>query len=166
MGFGLNFLPVQPIYILWSATITTAWIRKWGTTMGARVESYGSAGQTVPIWNPIDGDKPAARAEKEVGGGSWTFPPVANHVSQDTMKVFSAVDSFMNLGNSDRLSGFASLSPEEKDKFLQVLAKLVKSGFVGYEVLEIDGQPTKCDIDMQIGDRRTYGAKRYTDYQP
>lgn len=131
--------------------------------MGARVESYGVAGQSVPAWLPIDGDFPAAQAEKEVGVGLKTLPSVANNVSDDTMKVFNAVDSFMNLGNSDRLSGFFSLSSSEQDKFLKVLAKLIKSGFVGYEVLEINGEPMRCDIDLQIGDTRTYNAKRYDD---
>ena len=133
--------------------------------MGFRVESYGIDGQAVPIWAPKTDDKSAARAEKAVGVDSWTLPSVANNVSTDTIKVFNAVDSFMNLGSSDRLSGFLSLSSEEKEQFAKVLSKLIKSGFVGYEVLEIDGQPTRCDIDLQIGDRRTYGAKRYSYYQ-
>jgi hypothetical protein len=58
------------------------------------------------------------------------------------------------------------LSPEERDEFLQMLAKLMKDGVVGYEILKNDeGQPEKHYISNEIGDERISGFKPYEEYE-
>jgi hypothetical protein len=78
----------------------------------------------------------------------------------NTSKVLNKVEQFMNLGSSDRLS-IDDLSPSEKKEFLTMLSKLIKNGYMGYEVLDINGRPEKHDIDMEIGDQRIVGSKLY-----
>jgi hypothetical protein len=78
----------------------------------------------------------------------------------NTSKAFAKLDNFLNLGKSDRLDT-GDLNEEEKKEFLKMLADLIKSGVVGYEVLEVNGKPEKHYMVNQIGDERTNGAKLY-----
>ncbi len=75
-------------------------------------------------------------------------------------KAFKKIDDFLNLGKPDRLDT-SDLSPAEKEEFLKILANLLKKGIVGYEILEVNGQPEKHYIVNQIGDERIRGAKLY-----
>ena len=78
----------------------------------------------------------------------------------NTSKALDKVNDFLNLGKSDR-TDISDLSPEEREEFLKMLADLLKSGIVGYEVRKVDGKPEKHFIVNQIGDRRLYGTKLY-----
>ena len=78
----------------------------------------------------------------------------------NTSKAFDKLNDFMNLGKPDRMD-ISDLSPEEMEEFLKMLADLLKSGFVGYEIREVDGKPEKHFIVNQIGDERLYGTKLY-----
>jgi len=78
----------------------------------------------------------------------------------NTSKAFAKIDSFLNLGKSDRLDT-DDLNEEEKKEFLKMLADLIKEGIVGYEVLEVNGKPERHYIVNQIGDERIYDAKLY-----
>jgi type II secretory pathway component PulF len=78
----------------------------------------------------------------------------------DTSKAFAKLDSFLNLGKRDRLD-LSDLNESEKSEFLKMLATLLQKGFVGYEVLEVNGKPEKHYIVNQIGDQRINGAKLY-----
>ncbi len=93
-------------------------------------------------------------------GGAKEAVKISLSASSD---VFKAVDSFYNMGEGDRLSAYGNLSESDKAEFLKVVASLSKSGYMGYEVLKINGQPEKHDIDMQIGDEETYDAPLYPD---
>lgn len=93
-------------------------------------------------------------------GQGGTQSPVSVSLSASS-DVFKAVDSFYNLGGDDRLSSYSSLSESDKAEFIKVVASLAQSGYMGYEVLKINGQPEKHDIDMQIGDEATYNAPLY-----
>ncbi|OGV39586.1 MAG: hypothetical protein A2020_02660 [Lentisphaerae bacterium GWF2_45_14] len=84
---------------------------------------------------------------------------VINNVDCD---VFQAVDDFLYLNKSDRLGSFFNLKGEGKEKFFQILAKLLKEGIIGYEKLELkDGTVEKHFIETEIGNRRLKGAKYY-----
>lgn len=83
----------------------------------------------------------------------------------NTSKVFKRLDDFMNLGKSDRLN-IDDLNPKEKQEFLKMLTDLIKKGVIGYEVLEVNGKPEKHYIDLEIGDKRIYGAKLYKKTDP
>lgn len=78
----------------------------------------------------------------------------------NTSKVFSKVDSFFNLGNSDRLNT-GKLNSADKKEFLKMVSTLLKNGVVGYEVLKVKGKPEKHFIVTEIGDQRIKGAKLY-----
>ena len=83
----------------------------------------------------------------------------------NTSKAFKKLDDFFNLGKADRLNT-DDLNPKEKQEFLKMLSDLIKKGVVGYEILEVNGKPEKHYIDMEIGDRRIYGAKLYKKTDP
>ena len=87
------------------------------------------------------------------------IPAVINEAGKSD--VFSAVDDFFNLGNSDRLSAYSNLSDKDKASFVKIVAELAKQGYVGYEILEVNGQPEKHSIESQIGDERVKNAKLY-----
>jgi len=87
------------------------------------------------------------------------LPSVINEAGKSDL--FGAVDNFFNLGKSDRLNSYYNLSDKDKESFLKVVSELMKQGYVGYEILEIDGQPEKHSIESQIGDSRTSNAKLY-----
>lgn len=81
--------------------------------------------------------------------------------SQD---VFTAVDSFFNLGKSNRFDDFHSLSSEDKETFIKIVADLAKSGYMGYEELLVNNKIERHDIVNKIGDERIRGAKVYDEY--
>jgi hypothetical protein len=83
----------------------------------------------------------------------------------NTSKVFNKLDNFLNLGKPGRLD-LKDLNPKEKDEFLKMLAKLLKAGIVGYEVLDVNGKPEKHYIVNEIGDERIRGAKLYKKKYP
>lgn len=86
-------------------------------------------------------------------------PDVINNVDSN---VFQAVDDFLYLNKSDRLGSFFNLNGEGKEKFFQIVGKLLKEGIIGYEKLELeDGTVEKHFIETEIGNRRLKGAKYY-----
>ncbi|MDD3127626.1 MAG: hypothetical protein PHT27_08425 [Candidatus Izemoplasmatales bacterium] len=86
-------------------------------------------------------------------------PDVINNVDCD---VFQAVDDFLYLNKSDRLDSFFSLNGKGKEKFFQIIAKLLKAGIIGYEKLELkDGTVEKHFIETELGNRKLKGAKYY-----
>jgi hypothetical protein len=87
-----------------------------------------------------------------------SFKDTAN--ISDTSKVFSQVDHFLNLGNPGRVD-VGSMSPADRKDFLKIVANLLHNGVVGYEVLNVNGQPEKHFIENEIGDTRIKGAKLY-----
>lgn len=80
----------------------------------------------------------------------------------NTSKAFNKLNDFMNLGKPGRLD-MSDLSPDEKEEFMKMLAKLLKEGIVGYEIIEVNGKPEKHYLVNQIGDKRLYGKKLYND---
>ncbi len=75
--------------------------------------------------------------------------------------VFTAVDNFYNLGRSGRFDSFHSLSPEDKEQFVKIVAELAKSGYVGFEELVVNKKVERHDISSQIGDQRLRSARVY-----
>lgn len=75
--------------------------------------------------------------------------------------VFSAVDDFFNLGKSGRFNSFHSLSPEDKEQFVTIVAELAKSGYVGFEELLVNKRVERHEITSQIGDQRLRLARVY-----
>lgn len=88
-----------------------------------------------------------------------TSPAVVNEIG--STDVFGAVDNFFNLGKSGRLNSYFNLSGQDKEDFLKIVSSLLQQGYVGYEMLEIDGQVEKHSIESQIGDKRASEAKIY-----
>ncbi|BCG46289.1 hypothetical protein GEOBRER4_n1079 [Citrifermentans bremense] len=96
-----------------------------------------------------------------VGDAASAGPEFVNiSTSQD---VFSAVDSFFNLGSSSRFDGFHNLSREDKESFVKIVAELAKAGYMGYEELRVDNKLERHEIANQMGDQRLRGAKVYDD---
>ncbi|WP_129126814.1 hypothetical protein [Geomonas oryzae] len=78
--------------------------------------------------------------------------------SQD---VFTAVDNFFNLGASNRFDAFHKLSPDDKEQFVQIVADLAKSGYMGYEELVVNKKVERHDLENKIADDRIRGARVY-----
>ena len=70
------------------------------------------------------------------------------------------MDSFLNLGDPGRVD-VGNMSPADKKEFIKIVANLLHKGVVGYEVLDVNGQPEKHFIENEIGDERIKGAKLY-----
>lgn len=96
------------------------------------------------------GSKKASMAES---------PSVINEIG--STDVFGAVDNFFNLGKSGRLNSYFNLSGRDKEDFLKIVSSLLQQGYVGYEMLEIEGQVEKHSVESQMGDTRASQAKIY-----
>lgn len=79
-------------------------------------------------------------------------------VSKD---VFTAVDNFFNMGRSGRFDAFHTLSPEDMESFVKIVAELAKSGYMGYEELVVNKKVERHEMTTQIGDDRLRGARVY-----
>lgn len=75
--------------------------------------------------------------------------------------VFSAVDSFFNLGRTGRFDAFHALSPDDKEQFVKIVAELAKSGYIGYEELIVNKKVERHEVLSQIGDHRLEKARVY-----
>ena len=78
----------------------------------------------------------------------------------NTAKAFAKLDNVLNLGKTDRLET-GKMNSAEREEFLKMLGATLKNHIVGYEILDINGQPEKHDVTNQIGDERSQGAKLY-----
>jgi len=101
--------------------------------------------------------------EKQNMQGETHITDDVNLNISSTAKAMNKVESFLNLGTNERMD-MDDLSPEERDQFLSMLSKLLKQGVVGYEVIEVDGEPEKHFIVNQIGNDRLEGAKLYDEF--
>lgn len=70
----------------------------------------------------------------------------------DYSKVFKSVDDFLDLGKAKSFNP-SELNDAEKEKYIQVIAKLLKKGIVGYHYYEKNGKVKKRFIETEIGDR-------------
>lgn len=70
----------------------------------------------------------------------------------DYSKVFKSVDDFLDLGKAKSFNP-SELNDAEKEKYIQVIAKLLKKGIVGYNYYEKNGKVRKRFIETEIGDR-------------
>lgn len=75
--------------------------------------------------------------------------------------VFSAVDDYFNLGRSGRFDAFHTLSPDDKEQFVKIVAELAKSGYMGYEELIVNKKVERHEMSNQINDDRLRDAKVY-----
>jgi len=111
------------------------------------------------VISSLDSDIPLSRgAQKVDGGSSPEADPVEISVSRE---VFTAVDSFFNLGKSGRFDDFHNLSREEQEQFVKIVAELAKTGYMGYEELTVNKKVERHDVLNQIGDQRLRSAELY-----
>lgn len=97
--------------------------------------------------------------DNEVSGGSG---PHGDFVDISASKdVFTAVESFFNLGKKNRFEDFHNLSPSDKEQFVMIVAELAKSGHVGYEELIVNNKIERHEVTDKIADERVRGAKVY-----
>jgi hypothetical protein len=133
----------------------------YNETLGIAAESYagpmakkmGSASLRV-----VTAQTAADSAEKAEGGLAADAASVNLSASTD---VFSAVDSFFNLGKSNRFDDFHKLSPEDKEQFIMIVAELAKSHYMGYEEYVINNKVERHDVETQISDERLHNARAY-----
>ena len=105
---------------------------------------------------------PAIPLSEVVANAIGSSAPDGDLVSiSGSRDVYTAVDSFYNMGKSNRFEDFHNLSREDKETFVNIVAELAKSGYMGYEELIVDNKVERHDIAHQIGDDRIRGARVY-----
>ncbi|WP_136524945.1 hypothetical protein [Geomonas ferrireducens] len=102
----------------------------------------------------------AKPSHKRDGGADATADADLVNIST-SQDVFTAVDNFFNLGASNRFDAFHKLSPNDKEQFVQIVADLAKSGYMGYEELVVNKKVERHDLENKIGDDRIRGARVY-----
>ncbi|QXE87660.1 hypothetical protein KP003_04460 [Geomonas nitrogeniifigens] len=114
------------------------------------------------------GAKSPAKEKESAAAGSMPDGAEENRAAEadlvnisTSQDVFSAVDSFFNLGKSNRFDAFHKLSPQDKEQFVQIVADLAKAGYMGYEELVVNNKVERHDLENKIGDQRIRGAKVY-----
>lgn len=111
------------------------------------------------VISSLDSAIPLSREAQKVDDGS---PPETDPVEISVSReVFTAVDSFFNLGKSGRFDDFHNLSREEKEQFVKIVAELAKTGYMGYEELTVNKKVERHDVLNQIGDQRLRSAELY-----
>lgn len=98
------------------------------------------------------------RAQQTDGATSQDADSVEISASKD---VYTAVDSFFNLGKSARFEDFHNLSREDKEIFVKIVAELAKSGYMGYEELVVNNKVERHEALDKVVDQRLRGAKVY-----
>ncbi|MBM2816749.1 MAG: hypothetical protein HW421_3511 [Ignavibacteria bacterium] len=68
------------------------------------------------------------------------------------INIYDRVDKFFDLGAKKDLS-FSDMTETEKDEFLRIVAKMLRSGLVGYNYFEKNGKIEKHFIESQMLDR-------------
>lgn len=112
----------------------------------------------------LEAASPARTAAKATSTRPGSVPKDAVSVDLSAPHdVFAAVDNFFDLNKSGKQEMFDSLSPEEKGQALKMVAELTKTGYVGYETLQVNNKIERHDIIMQIGDDRLRNARVYHD---
>ncbi|MBJ6800318.1 hypothetical protein [Geomonas propionica] len=115
--------------------------------------------ESVDSKESVKEKRSVAAASVPVGVDEQTAADLVNiSASQD---VFSAVDSFFNLGASNRFDAFHKLAPQDKEQFVQIVADLAKAGYMGYEELVVNHKVERHDLENKIGDQRIRGARVY-----
>ena len=95
------------------------------------------------------------RTDSTASASLFSTPAVVNNIGSGTMNAFSAVDRFLNVGDSNRMESFFNLNEDDRKVFFSTLAKLLKAGVVGYEVVEDEhGQRRKEFIEIAMLDDR------------
>lgn len=112
--------------------------------------------RTAPV-NPV---KALTGPDREVDGGSAADGDVVQiSASKD---VFTAVESFFNMGKKNRFEDFHNLSRSDKEQFVMMVAELAKAGYMGYEELMVDGKVERHEVIDKIADERVRGARVYS----
>lgn len=78
-------------------------------------------------------------------------------------KVWSAVDSFLDLGDPNKLS-WTKLSQKEQESYWKIVAKLIRKGVVGYRYYQVNGSIERHFIEYEIANPRfAYSKVKYFD---
>lgn len=142
-----------------------------GTEAGSRAKRGGMSrvspyldSSTVGIWG-LSGNEGTSASASAPDSAKKPDAPVKTELSYSG-DVFTAVDDFFNLSSSGRLDSFSKLSKEDQEAFFQMVAKLGAQGYMGYELVEIDGEVVKQDIDAGMVDSGRKAEKVHKIYDP
>ena len=128
------------------------------TTLAAYKEMILSSAtgkrENIPVRGAADG---GLTAVSPAGRGTAAVS-VELSASHD---VFSAVDDYFNLGRSGRFDSFHTLSREDKEQFVKIVAELARSGYMGYEELVVNHRIERHDVLTQTADERLKKARVY-----
>jgi len=99
---------------------------------------------------------------KRTSASAGAPSPAADSVDiSASSDVFSAVDSFFDLGKSNRFEDYNKLSPGDQEKFTQIVGELAKQGYAGYEELKVGDKIERHEVLDKVVDDRLRGARVY-----
>ncbi len=90
-------------------------------------------------------------------------PQRAPQTSPDTTTIAQAVEDTFDLSDSGRdlHQHLQSLAPADREAYLKMLARLLKSGVVGTETLEVRGRSYQTFATTRLADPRLARARPY-----
>lgn len=74
--------------------------------------------------------------------------------------VANALEDTFNLSAEGRnvLEQYQGLAPEDQPAYLAQLARLLREGYAGFEVLRVDNRPVTTAVESRMADPRLAGA--------
>ena len=99
--------------------------------------------------------------KKESGSGNSPWRVAKQKAGMNKVDVFDSAHDFFDLSDPGRLSSWSNLDSEEKEGFVQMVAKLAQRGLVGYEILDVQDKPYKSFASAQIADQKASEAHVY-----
>lgn len=96
---------------------------------------------------------------------SATYSPRAEVLPQRATSsaspaVADALEDTFNLSAEGRnvLEQYQALAPEDQQAYLEQLARLLREGYAGFEVLRVDNRPVTTAVESRMADPRFAGA--------
>lgn len=74
--------------------------------------------------------------------------------------VAAALEDTFNLSAEGRnvLEQYQGLAPEDQHAYLEQLARLLREGYAGFEILRVDNRPVATAVESRMADPRFAGA--------
>ncbi|MFW6414980.1 MAG: hypothetical protein ACOCZ2_01570 [Thermodesulfobacteriota bacterium] len=108
----------------------------------------------------LDQKKSSGQGE-ESGKAASAWTVAKQKAGTNQVDVFDTAHDFFDLSDPGRLSNWSKLDSEEREGFVQMVAKLAQRGLVGYEILDVRGEPYENFLSPRLADREASHAHVY-----
>lgn len=125
----------------------------------SKLTPYLNAGAGRKDAGKVDGSPFGALSARDTQSASADGEPaVINKINHD---VYYAVDEFLYLKGEDRIESYENLSPDDRDRFLGIVSKLMDKGYVKKEKLEQEDPEELERIEKDIENWRIHSINDY-----